>query len=261
MTVRPTPESYIPEFSKLKTSENESDDVMVLESLVSIGGYITAYAAPDTAAAFGRISPYFHHDLRRLFAEWCGAGRRVLKRDKNLFAEEIDVLEESGEIHSSPLTQEDPDFGSQYANELLLGIQRETSRRLGTLRIAKKKAEEDAVQRIARSQPIEFDTETSKLYIQGKSVDIDKRMLHKTSGGLEHQMLAILFSQETKSMPCDEFWAKWREQLVEDYTVADWHNIVATADRINKKCAIATKGKVVAVVTDFISISLELLDS
>lgn len=260
MTVRPTPESYIPEFSKLKMVEEDSNDVVALDKLISIGGYITTYSAPDIATGFGRTNPYFHHDLWRLFANWRGIARRLLKKDKDLFAEEIDVLEESGEVHSMPLAQEDPDFGSRYADDLISKIQSETSRRLETLRIARRKAVVIEKQRVEKSSPATYNPDTGVLVIQGNPIEMSQNTKKQGLGNKQCSMLKVLFESPNKSLPCDEFWAEWDgqndKQVYEQRAKKNWDSIYQTARRINVRTSHLTEDNdvFIDVTKDYVAI-------
>lgn len=258
MTVRPTPESYIPEFSALEEIKDESDLVTALECLVSIGGSITAYAASDVSVGFGRINPYFHNDLKNLFSTWRGIARQVLRRNKDILKEEYEMLEYSDSVPSQPLAKEDPDFDSPYAINLIKDIQSETLRRLETLRVARKKAKEVSLAAMKRNSPASFDEKTGTLIIKGESFVIAEKIKKGSLGTLQYRMLFILFDTNEKALPCDEFWPKWRGRIAADY-VSDkraWHTIFDTADDINTKVRIVTgDNDLIEVTKDFISIA------
>ena len=252
MAARPTPESYMPEFIDLAAAKKLQDDVVALDELLKIGTAITAYCAEDVAARFGAHNAYFHHDVWKLFNQWRSLARHVLKRDKDLFEEELHSFEESG-VHSSPLMREDPDFDSTYSIGLLQDIQIETSRRMATLRVARKKANEDKIQRIAKQEPAEYDEDSGRLYVAGEVVQIGVRGGKAT---LECRMLGILFRKPGIAMPCDEFWAEWKSEPEEDYTDSSWHAMVAAARRINDKIApFVNHGSLIEYSKDEINIS------
>lgn len=176
MTVRPTPESYIPEFVEILSIKDETSESAALDKLISIGGTITAYATPNVSVGFARVNPYFHHDLRKLFSYWRSTVRNVLRKNKKLFKDEYEIFEESDGVSSSPLVQEDPDFNTPYAATLIKNIQFESSRRLETLRIARKKAENAETERRIQNQPASFNVQTSTLFLKGSPIVISKNM-------------------------------------------------------------------------------------
>ncbi len=261
MNARPNPEIHIPEF-KILENINENEVSNALNELIELGGNITNYSQKYIADAHVSINPYFYDDLRQFFISWRGCARRILRNAGEAFMDESEVMDESDSIPFFSVIDEKRDSYSVDTQELISGIQRETSRRLETLHKARGKIIEQENEKVKTNTPIAYNHLTSELYVRGIPVLINARMTLGSSGNKETEMLAILFNQPTKSMPCDDFWMEWQsfenKEAYEQKAKKNWTSIYQAANRINKKVSYLTSRKKLIDVTKYqVSIHVE----